>query len=81
MPGAPADIELLYAVLPHVPRHVLHRELEAMLDRPLPAPVVFAPAMDVTSRAGQAWAGVLRLIEQQSGYRQGLLDPARGRQR
>src|SRR3954467_7137485 len=56
------------------PRHVLQQELEAMLDRPLAAPLAFAPAMDVTGGAGRAWVDVLRLIERQSSYSRGLLD-------
>jgi AraC-like DNA-binding protein len=56
------------------PRHVLQQELEAMLDRPLAAPLAFAPAMDVTGDAGRAWVDVLRLIERQSRYSRGLLD-------
>jgi hypothetical protein len=56
------------------PRHVLQQELEAMLDRPLAAPLAFAPAMDVTGDAGRAWVDVLRLIERQSRYSRSLLD-------
>ncbi|SFK74923.1 AraC family transcriptional regulator [Geodermatophilus ruber] len=57
-----------------LPRHVLQQELEAMLDRPLAAPLAFAPAMDVTGDAGRAWVDALRLIERQSRYSHGLLD-------
>ena len=46
------------------PRHVLHRELEAMLDRPVSAPIGFAPAMDVSEDAGRAWADALRRAEE-----------------
>src|SRR3954463_6433568 len=45
-----------------------------MLDRPLAAPLAFAPAMDVTGDAGRAWVDVLRLIERQSRYSRSLLD-------
>jgi hypothetical protein len=55
------------------PGHVLQRELEAMLDRPLAASIAFAPAMDVTSEAGRAWVDTLRLIERQASYAHGLL--------
>jgi AraC-like DNA-binding protein len=77
MPGQPAQIEWQAGCAQFClmfPRHALHRELEAMLDRPLPAPIAFAPAMDVTSGAGRGWVDVLRLIERQTGYRRGLLE-------
>jgi AraC-like DNA-binding protein len=77
MPGLPADIDW-YAACGQFclmfPRRVLRQELEAMLDRSLSAPIVFAPAMDVTSGAGRAWLDVLRLIEGQASYPEGLLD-------
>jgi AraC-like DNA-binding protein len=56
------------------PAHVLHRELEAMLDRSVSAPISFAPAMDVSVGAGRAWADALRLVERQARYSHGLLD-------
>ncbi|MFP5369953.1 MAG: AraC family transcriptional regulator, partial [Actinomycetes bacterium] len=77
MPGLPADIawragcEQFCVVFP---RPVLDQELAAMLDRPLPGPIVFAPAIDLTSPAGRAWVDVLRLIERQAGYGHSLLD-------
>jgi AraC-like DNA-binding protein len=77
MPGMPAEIEWQAGCAQFClmfPRHVLHRELESMLDRPLSAPIAFAPAMDVTSGAGRGWVDALRLIERQTGYRQGLLE-------
>jgi AraC-binding-like domain len=55
------------------PRHVLHRELEAMLDRPVSAPLSFAAAMDVSVGAGREWADALRLVERQARYVHGLL--------
>jgi AraC-like DNA-binding protein len=77
MPGLPADIEWQAGCAQFClmfPRHVLHQELEAMLDRPLVAPIAFAPALDVSSGAGRAWLDVLRLVERQTGYGHGLLD-------
>jgi AraC-like DNA-binding protein len=77
MPGLPGEIEWQAGCAQFClmfPRQVLHRELEAMLDRPLPTPITFAPAMDVTSGAGRGWVDVLRLIERQTGYRRGLLE-------
>jgi AraC-like DNA-binding protein len=77
MPGLPADIEWQAGCAQFClmfPRHLLQQELEAMLDRPLPAPITFSPAMDVTSGAGKAWTDVLRLVERQTRYRDGLLD-------
>jgi AraC-like DNA-binding protein len=56
------------------PRPVLERELEAMLDRPLPRPITFAPVMDVTRGPGRAWVDALRMIERQARYARGLLD-------
>jgi hypothetical protein len=72
MPGLPADIDWPRACAQFClmfPRRVLQQELEAMLDRSLSEPIVFAPAMEVTSGAGRAWLDVLRLIEAQAGYR------------
>lgn len=77
MPGLPADIEWRAGCAQFclmVPRHVLQQELEAMLDRPLSAPLVFAPAMDVTGDGGRAWVDALRLVERQTGHVHGLLD-------
>jgi AraC-like DNA-binding protein len=77
MPGLPADIDW-YAACGQFclmfPRRVLQQELEAMLDRSVTQPIVFEPAMDVTSGAGRAWVDTLRLIERQTSYRHGLLD-------
>jgi AraC-like DNA-binding protein len=56
------------------PRHVLDRELEAMLDRPLAKPLVFAEAMDVGTDTGRAWLDTLSLIERQARFAHGLLD-------
>src|SRR4051795_10703193 len=77
MPGLDAELEWQAGTAQFClmfPRHVLQQELEAMLDRPLAAPLVFAPAMDVTGDAGRAWVDALRLIERQSRYSRGLLD-------
>jgi AraC-like DNA-binding protein len=77
MPGLPADIEwhggcgqfcLMF------PRHVLEQELEAMLDRPLSAPLAFDPAMDVVANRGRAWADTVRLVETQAQQEHSLLD-------
>jgi AraC-like DNA-binding protein len=76
MPGLPADIDWHGACGQFclmLPRAVLQQELESMLDRPLTEPIVFAPAMDVTSGAGRAWLDALRLIERQAGHGRGLL--------
>jgi AraC-like DNA-binding protein len=77
MPGLPADIDWYGAsgqFCLMIPRPVLQQELEAMLDRRLSEPIVFAPAMDIASGAGRSWMDALRLIEQQSSYQHGLLD-------
>jgi AraC-like DNA-binding protein len=77
MPDLPGEIEWQAGCAQFClmfPRQVLHRELEAMLDQSLSAPIAFAPGMDVASGAGRAWLDVLRLIERQTGYRQGLLE-------
>jgi len=69
MPGLDAELEWQAGTAQFClmfPRHVLQHELEAMLDRPLAAPLAFAPAMDVTGDAGRAWVNVRRLIERQS---------------
>jgi AraC-like DNA-binding protein len=77
MPGLPADIRWrggcaqFCLMFPH---RMLQQELEGMLDRPLPEPIVFESAMDVTTGAGRAWVDALRLIERQASYRHGLLD-------
>jgi AraC-like DNA-binding protein len=77
MPGLPADIDwhggcAQFCLM--VPVRVLRQELEGMLDRSLSEPIVFSPAMDVTSGAGPAWVDALRMIEQQTSYRHGLFD-------
>jgi hypothetical protein len=58
MPGLPADIgwrgDLAQFCL-ILPRHTLQTGLEAMLDRPVTAPIQFAPAMDLTTDPGRAW--------------------------
>jgi AraC-like DNA-binding protein len=77
MPGVPADIEWRAGTAQFclmLPRQVLQQELEAMLDRPLAAPIAFTPAMDVTAGGGRAWADALRLVEQQTRHVHGLLD-------
>jgi AraC-like DNA-binding protein len=77
MPGLPADIDWqgdCAQLCLMLPRNTLQAELEAMLDRPLAAPIEFAPAMDLTTDRGRAWRDALRLVEQQSRYRPGLLD-------
>src|SRR3954453_12061443 len=55
------------------PRALLQRELEAMLDRPLVKPLVFAEAMDVSTDTGRSWLDTLWLIERQARYAHGLL--------
>ncbi len=57
-----------------IPRALLQRELEAMLDRPLIKPLVFAGAMDVSTDTGRSWLDVLWLVERQARYAHGLLD-------
>jgi AraC-like DNA-binding protein len=77
MPELPADIDWPGACAQFClvfPRRTVQQELEAMLDRPLSEPIVFAPAMDVTSGAGRAWLDVLRLIDRQTAFQHGLLD-------
>jgi AraC-like DNA-binding protein len=77
MPGLPADMDWRAGCAQFClmfPRWVLHQELEEMLDRSLPEPIEFTPAMDVTSGAGRAWSDALRLIERQTSYPNGLLD-------
>jgi hypothetical protein len=56
------------------PRGLLQRELEAMLDRPLVKPLVFAEAMDVSTDTGRSWLDMLWLVERQARYAHGLLD-------
>ncbi|TFV70345.1 AraC family transcriptional regulator [Blastococcus sp. CT_GayMR20] len=56
------------------PRAMLQRELEAMLDRPLAEPLVFAQAMDVSTAPGGSWLDTLRLVERQARYAHSLLD-------
>ena len=56
------------------PRALLQGELEAMLDRPLGKPIVFAEAMDVDTDTGRSWLDTLWLVERQAGYSHGLLD-------
>ena len=56
------------------PRALLQGELEAMLDRPLVKPLVFAEAMDVDTDTGRSWRDALRLVERQARYAHGLLD-------
>jgi hypothetical protein len=56
------------------PCEVLQQALETILDRPLSAPIAFAPAMDVAGGGGRAWADALRLVERQTRYPHGLLD-------
>jgi AraC-like DNA-binding protein len=77
MPGAPAAIDwsggcgqfcLMF------PRALLEQELEAMLDRTLAEPLVFAEAMDVGSDRGRSWLDMLWLVERQARYAHGLLD-------
>nr|WP_275403999.1 helix-turn-helix domain-containing protein [Pseudonocardia acidicola] len=77
MPDLPADIDwrgdcAQFCLM--FPRHVLQRELEAMLDRPVARPIEFAPGMDLTTGHGQAWLDMLWLIERQSRARPSLLD-------
>jgi AraC-like DNA-binding protein len=45
------------------PRGLLQRELEAMLDRPLVKPLVFAEAMDVSTDTGRSWLDTLWMVE------------------
>jgi AraC-like DNA-binding protein len=56
------------------PRALLQRELEAMLDRPLDKPLVFAEAMDVSTDTGRSWLDILWLVERQARHAHGLLD-------
>jgi AraC-like DNA-binding protein len=57
-----------------LPRALLQQELEAMLNRPLVKPLVFAEAMDVSTDMGRSWLDMLWLVERQAGYAHGLLD-------
>jgi AraC-like DNA-binding protein len=77
MPGEPAAIDwsggcgqfcLMFS------RALLQQELEAMLDRPLAEPLVFAEAMDVDTDTGRSWSDVLWLVERQARHAHGLLD-------
>jgi AraC-like DNA-binding protein len=77
MPGEPAAIDwsggcgqfcLMF------PRVLLQQDLEAMLDRPLGKPLVFAEAMEVSTDTGQSWLDMLWLIDRQARYPHGLLD-------
>jgi AraC-like DNA-binding protein len=56
------------------PRALLQGELEAMLDRPLAEPLVFAEAMDVGTDTGRSWLDTLWLVERQARHAHGLLD-------
>ncbi|SDY87603.1 AraC-type DNA-binding protein [Amycolatopsis xylanica] len=55
------------------PPHTVHSELERLLGRPAAKPVVFQPALDLTTTAGQAWLRTLRLAEADSRRPDGLL--------
>ena len=56
------------------PRALMERELEAMLDRPLVKPLVFAETMDVGTGTGRAWLDSLWLVERQARHAHSLLD-------
>ena len=56
------------------PRALLQGELEAMLDRPLAQPLVFAETMDVDTDTGRSWRDTLWLVERQARHAHGLLD-------
>jgi AraC-like DNA-binding protein len=55
------------------PRHAVRTELEAMLDRPVPDPIEFAPAMDLTTERGRTWIAALQLLERGSHGQHGVL--------
>ncbi len=77
MPELPADIAWRAGCAQFClifPRQLLQQELATMLDRPLPGPIAFTPAMDVTSPSGRAWVDAVRLIERQASYEHSLLD-------
>ncbi|WP_033290744.1 AraC family transcriptional regulator [Amycolatopsis jejuensis] len=45
-----------------VERHALERHLEELLDRPIAAPIRFAPGMDLSRPAAASWAQAVRLL-------------------
>jgi AraC-like DNA-binding protein len=57
-----------------LPRIALERRLEQHLDRPLGAPLVFEPAMDLTTPKGRGWIQMLRMANREARREQGLLD-------
>jgi AraC-like DNA-binding protein len=56
------------------PRVALERRLEQHLDRPLNGPLIFDPAMDLTTPKGRGWSRMLRLANREARRVQGLLD-------
>lgn len=55
------------------PPHTINLELERLLGRPVPKPVQFHTAMDLSTTAGRAWLDTLRLAEADSRREAGLL--------
>jgi AraC-like DNA-binding protein len=56
-----------------VEKAALHRQLEHLLDRPLPRPPRFGPTFDCTFGAGRSWARLVRWSLMEKEIDQGLL--------
>jgi AraC-binding-like domain len=59
--------------MPPFPRVALELRLEQHLDRPLNKPLVFSPAMDLSTPKGHSWVRMLRLTNRDTRHEQGLL--------
>lgn len=57
-----------------LPRAALQLRLEQHLDRPLHRPLIFDPAMDLTTPKGRSWSRMLRLANREAHREHGLLD-------
>jgi AraC-like DNA-binding protein len=56
-----------------IEQQALETQLAALLDAPVPGPVRFAPAVDLSSPAGASWLNLLRLVAAESTRSGGLL--------
>lgn len=56
-----------------VPRAAMELRLEQHLDRTLVAPLIFEPAMDLTTPKGRSWLRMLRLANSEARREHGLL--------
>lgn len=56
-----------------IDRRALENHLEMLLGHPVATPLRLAPSLDVASGAGRTWAGLVRMVGDEIGNRDGLV--------